>query len=158
MSDQKNLILAIVASMAILFGFNYFYEMPRAEKARQLEAQRQESIKKDAPAAPAAAPNTGALNAGADSAAVPRAPTVDASVAPGAMRQAVLGLGPRVRIEGRRVHGSIALTGGRLDDLTLAEYRETLDPAARKSSCCRPPARPAPITATSAGAPAATGR
>ncbi|MEE8223135.1 MAG: membrane protein insertase YidC, partial [Alphaproteobacteria bacterium] len=35
---------------------------------------------------------------------------------------------PRVRIDTPRMHGSIALTGGRLDDLTLADYRETLDP------------------------------
>ncbi len=122
MSDQKNLILAIVASMAILFGFQYFYEMPRAEKARQAEAQRQEQIKQAAPATPAGIPATTA-----DSAA-PTAPAAETAIAPGAVRQSVLGLSPRVRIEGRRVHGSISLTGGRLDDLTLADYRETLAP------------------------------
>ena len=29
MTDQKNLILTIVISIAILFGFHYFYERPR---------------------------------------------------------------------------------------------------------------------------------
>jgi len=33
-----------------------------------------------------------------------------------------------VRINTPRLHGSVALTGGRIDDLTLATYRETTDP------------------------------
>src|SRR4030095_15630947 len=35
---------------------------------------------------------------------------------------------PRVRINTPRLHGSVALTGGRIDDLTLATYHETVDP------------------------------
>jgi YidC/Oxa1 family membrane protein insertase len=119
MSDQKNLFLAIAVSMAILFGFQYFYEAPQAEKARQLEAQKQEAIKQ---ATPVPAPGN---TSSASAPPAPAAPTTPEAIA--ASRQAAL-QGDRVRIEGRRVHGSINLLGGRLDDLTLAEYRETLDP------------------------------
>ena len=35
--------------------------------------------------------------------------------------------GPRIAIDAPRVKGSIALTGGMVDDLTLTEYRETID-------------------------------
>ena len=34
----------------------------------------------------------------------------------------------RVRIDTPRLHGSIALNGGRIDDLTLADYHDTVDP------------------------------
>ncbi|HYU12307.1 MAG TPA: membrane protein insertase YidC, partial [Stellaceae bacterium] len=34
----------------------------------------------------------------------------------------------RVRINTPRLHGSVALTGGRIDDLTLATYHDTVDP------------------------------
>ena len=39
----------------------------------------------------------------------------------------MLEVGARVAIETPRVHGSFALTGGRIDDLWLSDYRETLD-------------------------------
>ena len=34
MSDQKNLIIAIVLSVAILFGFQFLVEAPRQERLR----------------------------------------------------------------------------------------------------------------------------
>jgi len=45
----------------------------------------------------------------------------------GTSRKALLDTGARIRIDTPLLHGSIALTGGRMDDLTLAQYRETLD-------------------------------
>ena len=35
---------------------------------------------------------------------------------------------PRIEINTSSLHGTISLLGGRIDDLTLANYRETLDP------------------------------
>jgi len=43
-------------------------------------------------------------------------------------REAAIAEQPRVRIDTPRLHGSIALTGGRIDDLTLATYHDTVDP------------------------------
>ena len=35
---------------------------------------------------------------------------------------------PRVKIDTPRLAGSISLKGGRIDDLALVQYRETVDP------------------------------
>ena len=116
MSDQKNLILAIIASVVIMLGFQYFYEWPRAEKARQLaEAQRQEQPQATPMPVPGVVPAPGASAPAAG--AAPVVPN----------REAVLTNAPRVKISSARLHGSINLQGGRLDDLTLAEYREKLE-------------------------------
>jgi YidC/Oxa1 family membrane protein insertase len=45
-----------------------------------------------------------------------------------ATREAAIAEQKRVRIVTPRLHGSIALTGGRIDDLTLATYHDTVDP------------------------------
>ena len=47
---------------------------------------------------------------------------------PAATREAALETSPRVRIDTPSLRGSIALKGGRIDDLVLAKYHETVDP------------------------------
>ncbi|MEM9584687.1 MAG: membrane protein insertase YidC [Pseudomonadota bacterium] len=49
---------------------------------------------------------------------------------PQELRETALAEGDRITIETPRVTGSIALTGGRIDDLSLKDYRETLDQGA----------------------------
>ena len=39
MSDQKNMLIAIAISLAILLGFQFFYEFPKLEKERERQAQ-----------------------------------------------------------------------------------------------------------------------
>ena len=43
MNDQRNLIVAIVLSVAIMFGFQFFFEAPRqeAQKRQQQEMAEQ---------------------------------------------------------------------------------------------------------------------
>jgi YidC/Oxa1 family membrane protein insertase len=106
--EQRNLILAILVSIAILLGFQFFYEAPRIEQARQQQAQIKPQA--EAPAAPGVAP-----------APVPTGPT-----AAELSRDAALAASPRVPINTKRLHGSVALKGGRLDDLTLVDYRLTV--------------------------------
>ena len=43
-------------------------------------------------------------------------------------RETALKQSPRVRIETPRISGSIALKGGRIDDVVLTDYHETVDP------------------------------
>jgi YidC/Oxa1 family membrane protein insertase len=45
----------------------------------------------------------------------------------------------RIAINSERVSGSIALNGGRVDDLTLANYRETVDPTSPQIVLLNPP-------------------
>ncbi|MFO1261303.1 MAG: membrane protein insertase YidC [Sphingomonadaceae bacterium] len=101
MDDKRNLIMAVLLTGLILFGWPYVAE-------RLFPG----SMKPAAQSAPASA--TGA-------------PTV-AQAAPVALkpREAALKDSPRVMIETPKMRGSIALKGARIDDITLPTYRETL--------------------------------
>ncbi|MFZ2005024.1 MAG: membrane protein insertase YidC [Stellaceae bacterium] len=118
MMDQKNLLIAIVVSVAILFGFQYMAERflphppPPPPKAAQNTAETSQQ-----PATPAARTPSGAA-----------APVGSGSQAQAETREQAETTQPRVKIDTPRLHGSIALTGARIDDLTLATYHETIDP------------------------------
>ena len=54
---------------------------------------------------------------------------------------------PRVRLDNGRLHGSVSLMGGRIDHVTLADYRETIDPNSPEIALLSPPGRPNPYFA-----------
>ena len=56
---------------------------------------------------------------------------------------------PRVTIDTPALGGSIALTGGLIDDLELKAYRETIDPNSPLITLFSPPGGPAPYWAES---------
>jgi len=135
--EQRNLLLAIVLSVAILLSFELLYYGPK--KDAQGPEQTTESTAQDgggqttqpqaqgegtAPQASdgSTAPDTTASR-GADmpetGAARAKAPTRD---------QVLAGDDDRIRIDTPKVTGSISLTGGRIDDITLKTYRRELDP------------------------------
>ena len=101
--NNKNFILAIVLSMAIIFGWQYFYAVPIAERAQQKAATSQTT------------PTTTAQVPGS---AQPLAVTRDQALANS----------PRLKIETPELQGSINLAGAQIDDLHLTQYRETIDP------------------------------
>ncbi len=125
MSEHKNTILAIVLSLIVVVGWNYFVGYPQMEKQReqaQLKQQEQAQIQPGTKQ-PGAAPTGPA----------PEAPGVPNAAAPSpqaqaASRDAVISATPRIAIATPRLGGSIDLKGGRIDDLTLQQYRETIDP------------------------------
>ncbi|MGE0716605.1 MAG: membrane protein insertase YidC [Alphaproteobacteria bacterium] len=115
MTDQKNLIIAIAISIAILLGFQFFVQKPHHEAQRQAQVEQQAAQPSPGAATPPTVPGaTPAAGAAAPGGAVPRA---DA-----------LARAPRVPIDTARVKGSVSLRGGRVDDLTLKDYRETVAP------------------------------
>ncbi len=115
--DQRNLILAIVISAAIYVGFYFLYEKPRLEQLAQQQAAQEAQQAQPQPPAPSGEPGPTAVPG---TAATPAAPAlVD--------RAAALAQSPRVGIASPRLKGSIALRGGRIDDVVLADYRETVD-------------------------------
>jgi YidC/Oxa1 family membrane protein insertase len=124
--DQRNLFLAIAISAVIYIGFYFLYEKPRleqmqaqqqaAQEAQQAQQAQQQQQQQQQPTPGAAAPGT--LPGTAATATAPA--LVD--------RDAALKQSPRVVIDSPRLKGSIALKGGRLDDVVLADYRETVDP------------------------------
>jgi YidC/Oxa1 family membrane protein insertase len=140
MTDQKNLVLAIAISAAILLGFNYFFEAPR-QRAIQAETARQKALQEQTVAqAPAAAP-------GAAPGAAPETPT-QATQAPAVQdRPTALGQSPRLSIDTPSLHGSIRLSGARLDDLTLARYRVDPKPDSPEVILLSPTGGPQPYFA-----------
>jgi len=113
--DQRNLFLAIALSLAILLGFQYFIAPPPEPiPATQTTSET-----------PTPTPSGEA----GDVPVVPGAPvTADTAATAAANRDDLLGQAPRVRISSPTLSGSLSLVGGRLDDLTLTKYKETLDP------------------------------
>ncbi len=112
MMDQKNLFVAIALSIAIVLGFHFFYDRPRVQ---QQQAQQQASQQ-----APQQAQVPGSQPAPQPGAQAPAPPLRDAAT--------VLASVKRVRIDSPRLSGSIALTGGVVDDVVLKDYRETVEP------------------------------
>lgn len=109
--EQRNLLLAIVLSVGILIAFQFLVE-------------KYYPLKPPPPPTPAQtvpAP-------GAPGAAAPQVAPGAAAPPAGATREAALVQQPRVAINTPRLHGSVTLRGGRIDDLTLANYHETPDP------------------------------
>lgn len=121
--DNRNLLLAITLSVVVLFGWQYFYGVPQMEKQKQIAQQNQQAQSQTAPVpAPGAAPVPGA--APGQTAAPAVAPATGAVLT----RDQALAQSPRVRIDTPKIAGSLALTGARLDDISLKAYRETVDP------------------------------
>jgi YidC/Oxa1 family membrane protein insertase len=108
-NTNRNLILAVVLSAAVLFGWQYFVAAPamKAEQARQAALHKPE-------AHPAAAPGS--------------VPTVAGGAAHLTRDKALAAGGARVKIDTPDIDGSLLLKGARLDDLRLKTYRETTDP------------------------------
>ncbi|MEH6494970.1 MAG: membrane protein insertase YidC [Pseudomonas marincola] len=131
MSDQKNVVLAVVLCFLIIFGFQYFVETPEIEEQTQQQAVEQ--------AANGSAPTPDAADVSAPS-GVPAA-------AVSATREASLELSPRIRINTPSLHGSIALRGARIDDLTLVRYREEVDPESPEIKLLSPSGGPSPYYA-----------
>ncbi|MCS6762432.1 MAG: membrane protein insertase YidC [Candidatus Devosia symbiotica] len=119
MTDNRNVILAIMLSMIVLFGWQFFIAGPQLEQVQQ---QAQIAAKQAQSETALATPEATAIAAG----------TLGTVAADGtafyADRAAAIAATDRVVIDTIDLHGSINLTGARLDDLELKQYRETVDP------------------------------
>jgi YidC/Oxa1 family membrane protein insertase len=129
--NNRNFIFAIVLSMAVLFAWQFFF-VPETPPEGQQAAQKAEQGL-PTPSADSAPPQPGAGTAPQPGAST--APQPGASTAPqpegsptGLTRKTALAASPRVEIDTPSVRGSISLKGARLDDLTLKDYRVTVDP------------------------------
>ncbi len=127
--DQKNLLIAVILSVAVMLGWQFFYAGP-AMKAQQEKAQRERAAQQAE--AEKAAVGTPAANAPAAAPGAPplpgAQPSQTLSAALSGTRPEVLAKSQRVPIETPSLSGSISLKGGLVDDLVLLNYRETVDP------------------------------
>jgi YidC/Oxa1 family membrane protein insertase len=145
MADQKNLVLAIVASVGILLAYQMFFEQPRREQqvAQQQATQQQQAGQAQTGEVPPAgqapvagqptAPATGAGSPVGASNVTPQlgvdtSGVVGGTDEPGATREAILKQSPRIKISSPTLTGSMTLAGGRIDDLSLKKYRVDLEP------------------------------
>ena len=105
-NNNLNVFLAVLLSIGIILGWQYFYEKPRAKQIevhRQSYNQQVKSLK---------------------SAQVRKVQDKDMTMS----RKEAIGKSERVYFENKHVRGSINLKGGRIDDLILLQYRETINP------------------------------
>tara|TARA_Y100001970_G_scaffold141271_1_gene173923 strand:- start:12075 stop:14003 length:1929 start_codon:yes stop_codon:yes gene_type:complete len=124
--------MAIVLSVSILLGFQIFIEAPRLEKERaSREAQKvQDTAKTVQPVTPGAIPpavNTPGVLGAAPPASANAPVAGQPAMRPKVSREKVLNAFARVKIVTDRVIGSIRLKGALIDDLTLLNYRQTID-------------------------------
>ena len=106
MDDQnqnKNLLIASVLSFLVIVG--WFFLFPPQEQVKPTESP-----------------------AGTGQTLTPPAQTAAPAGTPGAVAATPAEETPRLVIDTPRLSGTISLTGGRIDDLELDDYRETIQP------------------------------
>ncbi|MFD0916894.1 membrane protein insertase YidC [Pseudahrensia aquimaris] len=140
MDNQRNIILAAVLSLGVLFTWQALVVQPRIDRERaiaeQLAAQNPQSAQPVTPVAPAdgATPGVPAAQPPASS---------GANAVPGASAaQAGQADVPRLALKSDKLEGSINLRGGRIDDLRLMEYRVTIDEDSEKIRLLAPSSNP----------------
>ena len=106
--ENRNVIIAVILSTAILIGWSMYFENPDEAQRKRLEIQgkteTQTNIQK------------------------PETPqTTKANPTKAISRGDALKEGDRVSIENSNLAGSISLRGAIIDDIVLKNYRETLD-------------------------------
>src|ERR1700722_487066 len=130
MIDNRNTILAVILSGLVLIAWQYFYNVPQMERQRAQTAMQNELAKSAAPAGNTTTPSTTPSSGPAPTPSA-NAPTASqpASAAPATVsRDAAIAETPRIKIDTPRVSGSISLKGARIDDLSLVQFRDTVDP------------------------------
>ena len=112
MDDQnKNLIIATALSFVVILVWFVLFPPPEPETPM------------DSTSASLSAPAEGTLaTPSADASSTEPAATASTETEPSAIESA-----PRVAIQTPRVSGSLSLLGGRIDELSLNDYRTSLD-------------------------------
>ena len=105
MKEQGNLLLAIVLSLLILLGFQYFFESPKIKKEteRKKNLEQTENLIKN------------------------NFNNLENDITGYLELNDALGKDQRIKIDSEKLQGSISLNGLKIDDLTLKNYKESLD-------------------------------
>ena len=105
MKEQGNLLLAIVLSLLILLGFQYFFKAPKMEK----EVERKKHIEQ----------TESLINKNSDN--------LEDDITGYLDLENALNKDERIKIDSPKLQGSISLKGLKFDDLTFKNYKETLN-------------------------------
>lgn len=120
MNDTTRLILALMLGLVVIGGWQIFYVAPIQKERAQYYAEQ----KKQQEAKQAKDIQDGKLMLEGVLAEGKKAKDVLLDRGEALLESAT---GGRVKISSPRLHGSIALTGARFDDLTLADYKISLE-------------------------------
>ena len=126
--DNKNFIAAILLSMVIIFGWQYFYAGPIAKK----QADQQETGQTTTTTTPGTSPGG----------QVPGT-TVPETIS----RDDALKATPRIAVKTGSVEGTINLQGAEIDDLHLTQYHETIEPTSPTIAFLSPAGTPGALFA-----------
>ncbi|MDI9348479.1 MAG: membrane protein insertase YidC [Candidatus Symbiobacter sp.] len=141
--DNRNLILAIVLSVVIVTGYQFFWQIPH-QKQQLAEMQARQALNSgsgtNSGVGAGASTSQGQVNQNSGIVPAPNAtPKAGDTANPAATaanpapphgqilsRDQALAASPRIRIDTPKISGSIALKGGLVDDVVLKSYRETV--------------------------------
>ncbi len=107
--DKRNMIIMFVLAAIIWVSYDSFYLQPRREAAQAAQQKAQEQAQEAAIA---------------DGVHLPGASGSVQNIRP---RDEVVAESARLKIDNGQIFGSLSLEGGRIDDIALHEYYETLD-------------------------------
>lgn len=118
MSEQRNLILTAVLTVLILLGWQFLLPSKKQPVTPAIQAGNSQ-LNKDAPSPSGTAPS-------------PALPPENRLIS--------LLSAPRIKVATKDLKGTIALTGARIDDISLTRYHETLDPKSQDITLLSPAA------------------
>ncbi|MGF1501030.1 MAG: membrane protein insertase YidC [Paracoccaceae bacterium] len=130
--ETRNLILAVALSMLVLIGWYAIFPPPEPQPIPQQTAGQPAE---QATQPGGTAPGTQTAGGGASAPAGP----VVALTRDGALAQT-----DRIPVRTPTISGSISLRGGRIDDVHLDDYRETIDPGSDTVVLLNPTGGPSP--------------
>jgi YidC/Oxa1 family membrane protein insertase len=142
--NHRNTILAIVLSVVVLIGWQYFFGLPQVEKQKQQQQQAQQQAQPGQVAPPGQPGPSVQQPAGGP---VPGAAPQPATGRPGGISrdEALKLLAPREPVETARVRGSLPLKSARIDDIALRNYHVTVDPKSPNILLLSPSGAPEPF-------------
>ncbi|WP_198585946.1 membrane protein insertase YidC [Pararhizobium haloflavum] len=119
MDNNRNYFVAIALSVLVLVVWQFFYINPRVEDERRANEVQQERVSRD--------PSPGTEGQPAPEANLPEGAQQETAAPTTVSREAAVDASDRVQIDTPSLSGSINLSGARFDDLSLKDYRETVD-------------------------------
>jgi YidC/Oxa1 family membrane protein insertase len=140
--NNRNFILAIILSVGVLFGWQYFFvpkHAPQPPGTQTTEQPQQQSQPPAEPGPPQPRSEGGTPVTAPGGALQPAAPQAATQTRDEARASA-----PRLAIDTPSIKGSINLKGGRIDDVVLKKYRETVDPSSPNVVLLSPAGSPQP--------------
>jgi YidC/Oxa1 family membrane protein insertase len=141
--ETRNIMVATCLSLLVVLGWDAFYARPHLDKQRQTQAEMHARV---APGAQPG-PQPGNSQATRSQASSLTAPGLAEPSAPQKSRADALAESPRVKLDAPAIYGSIALKGGRIDDVSFKAYRETVDPNSPNIVLLAPAGSPSPYYA-----------